>query len=100
MGRIVITEFVSLDGVMQAPGGEEFKYPGWSFEFDRGDDGNQFKLDEAMEADGERFCVAVQWHPEMETDDRRLLAALVERARARRDASETPRPPDLPKEHA
>jgi dihydrofolate reductase len=51
MGRIVVTEFVSLDGVMQAPGGEPFKYEGWSFEFDRGDDGNQFKLDEVMEAD-------------------------------------------------
>jgi dihydrofolate reductase len=50
--RIVVTEFVSLDGVMEAPGGEpEFKYPGWSFEFDRGDDGNQFKLDEARQAD-------------------------------------------------
>ena len=49
--RIVVTEFVSLDGVMEAPGGEEFKYPNWSFEFDRGDDGNQFKLDETMQAD-------------------------------------------------
>ena len=49
--RIVVTEFVSLDGVMEAPGGEDFKYPGWSFEFDRGDDGNQFKLDETMSAD-------------------------------------------------
>jgi dihydrofolate reductase len=51
MGKIVVTEFVSLDGVMQAPGGEDFKYPGWTFEFDRGDDGNKFKVDEAMEAD-------------------------------------------------
>jgi len=51
MAKIVVTEFVSLDGVMQAPGGEDFKYRGWTFEFDRGDDGNQFKLDETMEAD-------------------------------------------------
>jgi dihydrofolate reductase len=51
MAKIVVTEFVSLDGVMQAPGGEDFKYPGWTFEFDRGDNGNQFKLDETMEAD-------------------------------------------------
>src|SRR5687768_4732783 len=50
--RIVVTEFVSLDGVMEAPGGEpNFKYPGWSFEFERGDDGNQFKLDETRSAD-------------------------------------------------
>jgi dihydrofolate reductase len=51
MGRIVVTEFVSLDGVMEAPGGEDFKYPGWSFEFDRGEEGNKFKLDETLEAD-------------------------------------------------
>jgi dihydrofolate reductase len=51
MGRIVVTEFVSLDGVMEAPGGEEFKYKGWSFEFDRGEEGNQFKLDETLESD-------------------------------------------------
>jgi dihydrofolate reductase len=51
MGKIVITEFVSLDGVMEAPGGEDFKYPGWSFEFDRGDEGNQFKMDEVFESE-------------------------------------------------
>jgi dihydrofolate reductase len=51
--RIVVTEFVSLDGVMEAPGGEPgFKYPGWTFEYERGDDGNQFKLDETRSADG------------------------------------------------
>jgi dihydrofolate reductase len=51
MGKLVVTEFVSLDGVMQAPGGEDFKYPGWTFEFDRGDDGNRFKLDETLETE-------------------------------------------------
>ena len=50
--RIVVTEFVSLDGVMEAPGGEPFKYPNWTFEFDRGDDGNQFKVDETRQSDG------------------------------------------------
>ena len=52
MGRIVVTEFISLDGVVEDPGGsEDFKYGGWSFEFSRGDEGNQFKLDETMGSD-------------------------------------------------
>jgi dihydrofolate reductase len=52
MGRIVVTEFVSLDGVMEAPGGgEDYKHGGWSFEIDRGDEGNKFKLDETLAAD-------------------------------------------------
>jgi dihydrofolate reductase len=52
MGRIVVTEFVSLDGVVEDPGGsEDFKYGGWSFAFSRGDEGDKFKLDEALEAD-------------------------------------------------
>src|SRR5262249_34472732 len=41
------TEFVSLDGVMEDPGGaEKYKYGGWTFQIDRGADGNQFKIDE------------------------------------------------------
>ena len=51
MGKLVVTQFVSLDGVMESPGGEDFKYPGWSFAFDRGEDGNQFKLDETLETE-------------------------------------------------
>ena len=51
MGKLVVTEFMSLDGVMQAPGGEDFTYPGWSFAFDRGEDGNQFKLEETLETE-------------------------------------------------
>jgi dihydrofolate reductase len=52
VGRIVVTEFVSLDGVMEDPGGaEDFKHGGWSFEFNRGEEGDKFKLDEALEAD-------------------------------------------------
>src|SRR3954447_5800316 len=52
MGRIVVTEFVSLDGVMEDPGGaEDFKYGGWAFEFSRGDDGDQYKLDETRNSE-------------------------------------------------
>ena len=52
MGRIVVTEFVSLDGVMEDPGGSEsYKYGGWTFEFARGDEGDRFKLDETMQSD-------------------------------------------------
>ena len=52
MGRIVVTEFVSLDGVMQDPGGaEDFKYGGWSFEFSRGEEGDKFKYDEVLDSD-------------------------------------------------
>src|ERR671928_1934061 len=52
MGKLVVTEFVSIDGVFEDPGGaESFEHGGWTFEYDRGDDGNQFKLDELMEAE-------------------------------------------------
>ena len=49
MGQIVVTEFVSLDGVMEDPGGaENFKHGGWSFKISRGDEGDKFKLDETF----------------------------------------------------
>jgi dihydrofolate reductase len=52
MGRIIVTEFVSLDGVIEAPGGgEDYKHGGWTFEIDRGAEGNKFKLDETLDAD-------------------------------------------------
>jgi dihydrofolate reductase len=52
VGRIVVTEFVSLDGVMEAPGGgEEFKHAGWTFQINRGEEGDKFKLDEAFDAE-------------------------------------------------
>jgi dihydrofolate reductase len=52
VGRIVVTEFVSLDGVMEDPGGSEgTKHAGWSFEISRGEEGDRFKLDETMGSD-------------------------------------------------
>jgi len=49
VGRILVTEFVSLDGVVEAPGGgESFKHGGWSFEINRGEEGDKFKLDETL----------------------------------------------------
>jgi dihydrofolate reductase len=52
MRRIVVSEFVTLDGVMEDPGGAEaFDRGGWAFQFERGPDGDKFKLDEVLEAD-------------------------------------------------
>jgi len=52
MGRTVATEYVSLDGVVQAPGRfEDFKHAGWVFEFDRGSEGEKFKLDETLKSE-------------------------------------------------
>jgi dihydrofolate reductase len=54
MAKLVVTEFVSIDGVFEDPGGsEEYEHGGWTFEYDRGEDGNRFKVDELMEADAQ-----------------------------------------------
>jgi dihydrofolate reductase len=54
MGKIVVTEFISLDGVVEDPGGaEDYSRGGWAFDFDRGAEGDKFKLDEIFEADAQ-----------------------------------------------
>jgi len=54
MGKLVVTEFMSVDGVMEDPGGgEPYERGGWAFKFDRGQDGDRFKLDELMAADAQ-----------------------------------------------
>ncbi|MGA9533162.1 MAG: dihydrofolate reductase family protein [Anaerolineales bacterium] len=52
MSKVIVTEFVSLDGVIEAPGGGEgFKHAGWTFKISRGNDGDQFKLDETRDSE-------------------------------------------------
>lgn len=52
MMRVVVSEFVTLDGVFEDPGGVEgFEHGGWAFGYERGADGDRFKLDEILEAD-------------------------------------------------
>jgi dihydrofolate reductase len=54
MGKIVVTEFISLDGVVEDPGGsEDYSRGGWAFDFERGEEGDKFKLDELAEAEAQ-----------------------------------------------
>jgi dihydrofolate reductase len=54
MGRIIVTEFVSLDGVMEDPGGSEHsKHGAWTFKFSRGKEGDKFKVDEVNNAEAQ-----------------------------------------------
>jgi dihydrofolate reductase len=51
MGKLVVTEFISIDGVFEDPGGAEgYEHGGWTFEYDRGEDGNRFKMDELKDS--------------------------------------------------
>src|ERR1700722_1956942 len=51
MGRIVVTEFVSIDGVMQDPGGSEgFKHAGWTSAIESGDEFGAFKFEETRDS--------------------------------------------------
>ena len=52
MRKLIVTQFVTVDGVMEDPGGsEKFERGGWAFQFDRGPDGDKFKFDEVMASD-------------------------------------------------
>jgi dihydrofolate reductase len=52
VARLVVSQFVTVDGVMEDPGGAEgFDRGGWAFQFDRGAEGDKFKLDEVMASD-------------------------------------------------
>jgi dihydrofolate reductase len=54
--KLVVTEFITVDGVVEDPGGSEgFERGGWAFDFDRGDEGDKFKLDELVEAEAQLF---------------------------------------------
>ncbi|HKF82460.1 MAG TPA: dihydrofolate reductase family protein [Solirubrobacterales bacterium] len=54
MGKIVVTEFISLDGVVEDPGGaEDYSRGGWAFDFSRGEEGDKFKMDELLEAEAQ-----------------------------------------------
>src|SRR6201989_1208452 len=51
MGRIVVTEYISVDGVVEAPSGTEaFERVGWTDDFSRGPEGDAFKFHETMAA--------------------------------------------------
>ena len=53
MGKLVVTEFITLDGVIEDPGGgEAFDRGGWTFQFDRGE-GDKFKFDELAASDAQ-----------------------------------------------
>src|SRR5256714_13307700 len=52
MGKLVVTEFITLDGVIEDPGGSETLDRGvWAFRFERGQEGDKFKLDETLDAE-------------------------------------------------
>jgi dihydrofolate reductase len=52
MAKVVVSQFITLDGVVEDPGGAEgFDRGGWAFKFDRGAEGDKFKLDEVMAAE-------------------------------------------------
>jgi dihydrofolate reductase len=75
MGKLVITEFITLDGTIEDPGGaEKTPFGGWAFKFERGPDGDKFKQAELSAADAQLLGrvtyegFAKAW-PQMNEDD-------------------------------
>jgi dihydrofolate reductase len=61
MGKVVVSQFITLDGVIEDPGGSEKTDRGaWAFQYERGDEGDKFKLDEVMSA-GALFLGRTTW---------------------------------------
>jgi dihydrofolate reductase len=53
MGKITVAEFLSLDGVMEDPGGAEgYEHGGWAFKYPD-EEGGRFKFEELMEHDAQ-----------------------------------------------
>lgn len=51
MSRVVVSQFISVDGVVEDPGGsEDWDRGGWAFKYKRGPEGDKFKLDEVFDA--------------------------------------------------
>ncbi len=49
MAKVIVSQFITVDGVVEDPGGSEsHERGGWAFKYDRGPEGDQFKLDEVM----------------------------------------------------
>jgi dihydrofolate reductase len=49
--RVVVSQFISVDGVVEDPGGsEKWDRGGWAFKYERGPEGDKFKLDEVFDA--------------------------------------------------
>ena len=52
MAKIVVSQFISVDGVVEDPGGsEQHERGGWAFKYERGPEGDKFKLDEVIASD-------------------------------------------------
>jgi dihydrofolate reductase len=74
MGKIVVTEFISLDGIVEDPGGAQAGAPADWTSFDRGAEGDQLKLAELNAADAQLLGrvtydgFAAAWPPREDSD--------------------------------